>query len=151
MPGSRSPRLPRHDFRMAYIVESDLYAYISKEDINPFIDDDGDGVADTSRLDQIIATAQLQVDGRLAPIYTVPISPTPTLCKIATVIFTCEALYARRITPDRANPFKDQADAMREQLKEIGAGKLPLDATVTRVFTPGAVVTSPIAFNVTSL
>lgn len=135
---------------MAYIVSTDLDAYISENDLIPFADDDGSGDADTAKLASIIATAQLQVDARLAPIYTVPISPTPTLCKIATVIFTCEALYARRLTPDQVNPFKSQADAMRKQLDKIGAGEAPLDATITRSFTPGAAITAPLVFNTTT-
>lgn len=136
---------------MAYIVSSDLDAYISANDLIPFADDSGAGNADTAKLASIIATAQLQVDGRLASIYTVPIVPTPPLCKIATVIFTCEALYARRLTPGDKNPFKDQADQMRHKLDAIGSGDAPLDSSITRSFAPGAALTAPIIFNMTSM
>lgn len=150
MPGQRSPRLSRLLNFMAYITSTDLAAYIADNDLIPASDDTGAGSQNNPKLTSIIATAQMQVDGRLASIYTVPISPVPTLCKIATVIFTCEALYARRLTPDQVNPFKSQADQMRKRLDLIGMGEVPLDATVTRSFTPGAIIGNSVVFNTTT-
>jgi phage gp36-like protein len=136
---------------MAYCVESDLYAYVSQEDMAPFTDDSGAGPEDTNRLSQIIATAQLQVDGPLAAIYTVPISPTPVFCKMATIIFTCEALYARRLEPDIRNPFTTTANNYRKMLQMIALGEMGLDAGAVRAFTPGAAIQVPIVFNQTTI
>lgn len=136
---------------MPYIVQNDVKAYVANNDLIPFLDDDSDGAEDTSLWANIVATCSADVDGRLASIYSVPFTVVPAKVKAATIIFVCEALYARRITPTEVNPFTKRADEMRKELSKVGAGDMPLDASLVRAFEPGAVITSPVVFATTSM
>jgi phage gp36-like protein len=135
---------------MAYCSRQDIIAEINAADIIPFLDDDNDGFEDPGLLDSIINRESAKVDGRIASIYQVPISPTPPLLRDFCTIFVCEALYRRRLTPDEKNPFHIEAEEDREILTQIGNGKLELDVNVSRAFTQGAVVTAPIVMNTNS-
>lgn len=97
---------------------------------------DGTGI-NTTVLNNIILMASNAVDAQLASIYSTPFSGNiPAKVKESCIVFSCEALYARRLTPDRENPFKSRADIWRTQLRDIGAGRIPLDANFPRQFTP---------------
>jgi hypothetical protein len=136
---------------MAYCSRQDIIAEINAADMIPFLDDDNDGFEDPGLLDSIIDRESAKVDGRIASIYLVPVVPTPPMLRDFTTIFVCEALYRRRLTPDEQNPFHIEAEEDRKQLTLVGNGKLELDATVSRAFSQGAVVTAPIVMNTNSL
>lgn len=122
---------------MAYSDEADITAEVGAQNIIPFLDDDGDGLADTGLLANIISLSDSYINGKLASIYTVPISPTPPFLRYCSLILSCERLYRRRMAPTEKNPYTSEADQIREQLTEIGNGELPLDLNVPREFTQG--------------
>lgn len=136
---------------MAYIVKTDINAYINNNDLLPFLDDNRDGAEDPGLWDQIVSSCSCDVDGRLASIYATPFNPVPAKVKAATIIFVCEALYARRLTPTETNPFSKRADLMRSDLSKVGSGDMPLDESFTRGFAPGAAITAPIVFATSSM
>lgn len=125
----------------SYITRNDLLSLISDSQLDNFTDDLADGSETSSNLDTVMEMASREADSYVASIYTTPFSPVPTKIKTATIIFACEALYARRLTPEEHNPFKARADLWRDLLTEIGAGKQPLDKSFGRAFLPGAAIT----------
>lgn len=138
---------------MGYCSLSDIQLLINGNDWITFMDDSntGDPNAATTAINSLIGLMSARIDGRLANIYTVPFSPTPPFLRDACSIFVCEAMYQRRLTPDERNPFRSQADEIRERLTLIGNGKLELDLNFPRNFTQVNAIQIPIAMNVTSL
>lgn len=140
---------------MGYCNQNDLLAKISITDLLPFLDDQSSGSLNDAevqaRLASIIDVESALIDGSIANIYDVPISPAPPILRAACIIFCCETIYRRRLTPDEVNPFKSQADLMRQRLEDIGNGKVHLDLRNPRNFPQGTYVASPIAMNYTSL
>lgn len=132
---------------MAYVVESDLTGKIPPAYLAEALDDDSDGTADAGVLDQIIADADLEVDGRLGQRYNVPLadnSPGFTLAKLAAVTFVLEILYLRRGYHDEdRNPHRAAADRFRTKLDAIADGKEPLAPGADRAKTPVSVVSEP--------
>jgi phage gp36-like protein len=137
---------------MAYTNEQTILTYINGRDIINFLDDDSDGQPDDGLLDSIIATCSAEVDGYLSGIYQTPFTGNiPRTVEISTTIFVCEALYARRLTPDEKNPFKTRADMWRKVLNDIRENGSGLDYTVDRAFEPGSVSTCPVVINATTM
>lgn len=126
---------------MPYCVEADISSKLGAQNMIPFLDDDADGLADDGLLDTIIECSDAEINGYLASIYTVPISPTIPLLKNYSIVFTCEAMYGRRLVPEEKNPWTDRANRAREHLTRVGNGELPLDLTVPREFTQGTAIT----------
>lgn len=121
-----------------YITRDDVLTLISNSELDQFTNDSADGSDTTSNLDIVITDCSNQVDAYLAAIYVTPFNaPYPSKAKEACLVFTCEALYARRLTPDEKNPFKSRADMWRRLLESIGAGNQPLDVNIPRAFPPG--------------
>lgn len=125
-----------------YCTAQDIQAYISNSEIVGFTDDDRDHVADGGLLDSIIATASNKVDALLSSVYQTPLNPIPAKAKDAAIVFSCFALYARRLTPDEKNPFKSQQDYWLNILNQIGSGQLPLDANIPKLVPPVGIVTA---------
>lgn len=131
-----------------YITQADLQTLISNTELIGFLDDRRTGLLDMTLLNSIISTCSTMVDGYLASIYTTPFpAPYPAKVRTATLYFTSEALYARRLTPEEKNPFKQVADMWRTILTEIGSGQVPLDANFPRAVTPGFSINTPSIVN----
>ena len=121
-----------------YITRDDVLTLISNSELDQFTNDSSDGSDTASTLTIVITDCSNQVDAYLAAIYTTPFTaPYPAKAKEACLVFTCEALYARRLTPDEKNPFKTRADMWRRLLESIGSGEQPLDVSIPRAFQPG--------------
>lgn len=132
--------------KMPYVTQEQIETTIPGPYLVDALDDDKDGAADPGKLAEVIAKASQAVESALAGLYTVPFSaPVPAKVCEAAFVFTCELIYQRRGTPEDQNPFTKQANVLRADLKAIGKGEQPLDASLERAFTPGAVVTSPMA------
>ena len=82
-----------------------------------------------------------EIDGLLAPKFTHPF-PDPIHPRIKTAArwFTLETLYVRRGVYGEANPATTKADAERKALRDIGTGKVLLDAVGPLPTTPAASV-----------
>jgi phage gp36-like protein len=125
---------------MPYTSQEKIQAAIPASVLTDMLDDDRDGQPDPGLLDQIIATASAQVDGYLAAQYTVPLAdPAPALVQQAAYVFACETLYDRRGFNEN-NPFRTRANAMRDVLREVAAGKIVLSADSNTRKSPGAVI-----------
>ena len=136
---------------MAYISKNDLLTYFSPDDLMAALDDDNDGSEDAGLLASIIENCSSDIDGALSSIYATPFNPVPPMVRNSCLIFVCEAIYARRRTPDQLNPFKDRAAMLRKRLGKIGDGELPLDLNFPREFAPVASVLSPALVNATMM
>jgi phage gp36-like protein len=130
---------------MAYTTEEKIQTLISPSDLTDALDDDRDGSADDGLLDAIIAMASNAVDAFLSGLYTVPFpDPAPTVVQEAALVFSCEAVWARRLNADQKNPFLARANYWRDRLQKIGNDELPLDAATDKPNTPGAVITESV-------
>lgn len=107
-----------------------MQAEIPEPVLRDALDDDGDGQADAGLLDQIIVNASDEINGLIGGRYTTPLVTPPSVVKRAALVFSCEAVYRRRRNGDDQNPYRKTADALRQVLKDIGAGKLSLDAAI---------------------
>ena len=125
----------------AYTDQTAIEAEVPPAHLTDGLDDDGDGVADEGRLDQLIANAATEIDGMLGSIYTVPFEDPPALVQHAALVFVCENIYRRRERMGDRNPYSGEASRLRMRLEAIGAGKAPLVASEARVNTPGAAIT----------
>ncbi len=118
--------------------------------LNEALDDDGSGTPPTGLLDNIIAAVSMDIDGRLAPIYDVPFDTPPPPVAAAALVFACETLYRRRLTPGEKNPFTSEADQWRNTLLKIGNGELSLDTTNSRDFSSVVAITENVSMDANS-
>lgn len=131
---------------MAYVTQVQVETKIPALVLNDALDDNGDGLADSGKLDEIIALASQEVDGYLAGLFDVPFAdPAPAKVATAAFVFTCEAIYQRRSISDEKNPFAKTAAWWREHLQRVGNRELPFDAATEPAFTPGASVVDDVS------
>lgn len=135
----------------AYCTQDDILAEINAADLLPMLDDnntnDPNDPSVTGRLASIIARESKKIDGRLSNIYNVPFNPVPPAVNDACIVFVCEALYRRRLTPDEKNPFHVEAEDLRKRFTKIGNGELELDLNFPRDYPQGTVTFTPIVMN----
>lgn len=129
---------------MSYTTQARIETAIPAQHLVDALDDDGDGMADAGVLTEVLASAAGAVDAFLAGLFAVPFVVVPAVASEAAFVFACERIYDRRQVLEK-NPWRDQAEGWRERLREIGSGKLPLDAALERSFAPGAVITENVA------
>ncbi len=135
---------------MPYVQPAQVTAKIPPSFLNDALDDDGDGTADAGLLDQIIADASQKVNAPLAGIFITPFpDPAPPPVCEAALIFTLEAIYARRPAGEK-NPWTSQANAWRKELVEMGKRKDPMMAKYRKAFRPGAVDREHLSVNTQS-
>jgi phage gp36-like protein len=123
----------------AYTNQNLLAGYISSQNLIALTDDTASGQVNVAVLNQSIASASATVDGLLCATYQTPFTNPPAQVIEAATIFTCEALFGRRLVPGENNPFKSQAASWRETLKGIAQNGGGLDAATPRAYTPGYV------------
>ena len=126
---------------MAYTTQAKIQALVPAPHLIDALDDDRDGQSDDGLLDQIIANSDNAIDAYLQGLYTVPFSPVPAACAEASLVFSCEQIYSRRIDAfgrGNLNPFTARANFWRTRLEKIGNGELPLDADTAADVQPGA-------------
>lgn len=120
-----------------YCQYSDLLNYIDAVNLAAMTNDyDGNQPVNMTVLNSVCAIASRKADALVSSIYQVPFNPVPVKIYTAAVIFSCELLYARRLTPEEKNPFKSEGDYWRHELMQINAGQLSLDEQFSRGFTP---------------
>ena len=86
---------------MAYLVEADLVAAMTRARVLACYDDSNDGIIDASALAAVLQRASDMVDGTVARSYTgtFPLSPVPTLAKEAAL------LYAQAMSIERCPEY----------------------------------------------
>ena len=122
--------------RPLYVTLSQVLAKVPREVVTGALDDNGDGEIDPLVWEEVASTACGEVDSALGQRYTTPFVPNPGFPAIvvqAALLFVCESLYLRRgLGESKTNPWLDPADRMRQKLDDMGAGKIPLNPTITR-------------------
>ncbi len=109
---------------MAYAVTADLLQQISQAELIQLTDDTLLGQIDESRVARAIADAGAEIDGYLAKVFSVPVSPVPDLVRNLTVAIAIYNLYSRRSeVPD--NRLERYRAAVRT-LENISRGLLTL-------------------------
>jgi phage gp36-like protein len=141
---------------MAYITLNDILQEIAGPDLIAALDD-GDmadlippGTLDTVRLGYIMNTASAEVDSYLAAAYTVPLSAYSPVAYNAALMFACEKIMNRRLTPPNKNIFSERAGSYRATLKKIQEDGYGLDASIPRAYPPGVANTCWMETNGTS-
>ncbi len=130
---------------MPYLMLSDLSGMIPGQFLIEALDDDGDGAADSAVVDQVLADAGAEVDGKVGGRYKTPFTmPYPAKVVLAAKFFAIRALYTRRGKAD-ANPYKKQADDMDTELAAIAKGDAPLDPNISRAKPSVSAITEPVA------
>lgn len=128
---------------MPYIQLTDLHGAIPPAFLVQALDDDGDGVADDGLFEVIAEQVSEDIDAVLGQRYPIPfVEPWPATVKSAARTLAAEALYARRVTPEQ-NPWRSQANALRERLAKIGSGEIPLTASDKPQLPSGVVISEP--------
>lgn len=114
-----------------YVNRAQLQPYFTDAFLAQALDDNMDGVEDAGLLDSILDSASIEVDGILGTAFTTPFEPPyPPVVVSAALVFACDLLYARRMgkSGKADNPWAARAEAMRQRLADIVAGKYPLRA-----------------------
>jgi phage gp36-like protein len=120
----------------AYVTETDMIGRMGQAGINAATSDDGTGVLNTAVLNSIITSASAMVDMKLALLYAVPFNPVPPAVFSATLSIACYMVQARALTPKERNIFADEYDDAMKFLNRVADGKIGLDQTTSRAFSP---------------
>lgn len=126
---------------MPYISLTDLTGLIPGKFLIEALDDNGDGLADPDVVTQVIADASLVVDKTIGGPFPMPF---PAKVVNAAKFLAVEQLYKRR-GREEANPFKKDADAARQELADIAAGKVLLAPKITPGRPSVTAITHPVA------
>lgn len=106
---------------MAYATYQDLIGTFDEQLIIQMSDDNGDGVADTAVIDQVIRSADAEIDARVGGRYAVPLNPVPRLATSISAALAVAGLYTRRGV-DKPQSVIDAERAARDLLNRIAAG-----------------------------
>ncbi len=119
----------------AYCLQADIEGEISAPDLIALTDDQSTGSLDTTVLNQIIANASGEIDGKVSNIYSTPFSPIPTAVKSMAITIACYRLLRRRLTPDEKNLFYQDYKDAQDFLNKVNIGEAHIDLTQERDFT----------------
>jgi len=122
----------------AYITREELTGRMPLEDITAALSDGGS--SDPDDVWEMLADSVAdEINGLLAPRYAYPFAePVQPTVKTAARTLSLYALFSRRGLNGDSNPMKDEAATIRAHLKNIGAGKILLDAGSPPPATPPA-------------
>jgi len=127
-----------------YTTLAQVYAKLPSNFVLEALDDDRDGELDSSVWDAVAEGAAREVDGLLAMRYPTPFAgDLPAVVVNASLYFVLETLYERRGHTGENNPYQKRADDERKNLRDIGAGKLPLTPSTVKKTPSVSAVTEP--------
>jgi phage gp36-like protein len=124
---------------MAYITQQDILNNIDAQNLGAMCDDYSmgpNGTLQSQILNNILQLASTKSDSFVCSIYITPFTTVPNKIYQASIVFACDMLYTRRLTPAEQNPFHEKAKYWEETLIKIGDGDIPLDARFARAFPP---------------
>ena len=114
---------------MAYCTQTDLEHALPEGNLIALTDDEGAGDVVAERVTEAIASADAEIDGYCAGLYSVPFATVPALIKKCSVDIAIYNLYSRtmeQIPDTRAARYKDAVHLL-EKIAE-GLIELPPDA-----------------------
>jgi hypothetical protein len=114
---------------MAYFTFDELKGIVPDGWVTAALDDDANG--DAEQFDVVQAVAEKEVNGVVGMRYAVPLNPVPEVLSTIAVYIAAEIVYGRRNQIEHF-PYVDKLAVMRRQLRDIGAGTLPLTPTKDR-------------------
>lgn len=114
---------------MAYTTFTALKALVPDGWVTDALDDDSDGNAE--KFEDVLAVAELEVNGALGLRYTVPLATVTSFVSSITTYICAEIVYGRRNQQEHF-PYRDALTVARRQLRDIAAGDLPLSPTKER-------------------
>jgi phage gp36-like protein len=118
----------------SYATRAEVEALIAQADLARVLDPDKSGTEHVGLFDAIVAAASLEVEALLGMAYEVPFtSPYPAIVRRAALVFTLETCWRRKGASGDANPWARAADALRETLRDIAAGRMALDTSQSLV------------------
>jgi phage gp36-like protein len=111
---------------MAYCTGTDIAKYLDSAAVIALSDDDADGVADTTVINEAIAAADAEIDGYLGSHYSTPISSVPAIVRRISAKLAIYNIYLRR--PEAEMPVKWEAEIkdVRRMLDLIARGTMQL-------------------------
>jgi len=129
---------------MSYLIQSDLYADMPQMHVEAALDDrpEAGSAGRAARMaaawDAVLTSVGDEINGLLAPRYNYPHpEPLQPLLKTAARSLALEKLFNRRQMFGENNPARGAADAARTHLRQIGSGKILLDAGTVPVVPSG--------------
>lgn len=127
-----------------YVMMADINGRIPSPFLIQALDDDEDGSADSAAWTAVVADVHSKINGILGQRYAVPFTnPIPAKVLDAAKVFAAYFIYARRgFTTKEKNPFKEEADKVEAQLREIAKGTEPLTPDKGRKNPSASVITS---------
>ena len=126
----------------AYCTQSELQAYVQDDLITQALDDSGDESEDSGLFATILAAVQLEIDGALAGIYTVPFAGTiPSFIRHAALILTASTLWQRRGANRETNPYHEAAAEVRRRLSALAKREEKLDIAAPPGVSAGDIIT----------
>lgn len=123
---------------MSYITFDELKGLVPDGWVTAALDDDGDGNAE--KFETVRDLAEREVNGVVGLRYAVPVVPTPPILGTIAVYIAAEIVYGRRGMSENF-PYKDAVAVYRRQLRDIGAGDLPLGPEQNRKKSSVTVIT----------
>jgi phage gp36-like protein len=130
---------------MSYAIKSDLETRFGADEILQLADRDGSGVVDVGVIEAALADADVEIDGYLAVLYTLPLTPVPELVKRLSCDIARYRLWKDRASEQVRKGYEDSIDT----LKRISAGTVRIVIVSTGVepssktaATPGSRVTA---------
>ena len=111
-----------------YTTRALLEARVPKSLVARACDRDEDGAEDTDGFDNLLEAVETEIDGLLAPSYTVPFTTAPAAVQSAALVMLASACYENVATPEKDNPFAGRAGGARDLLTRCGQGAAMLEA-----------------------
>jgi phage gp36-like protein len=124
---------------MAYASKSDLDIRFGTTEILQLADRDGSGVVDTGVVEAALADADVEIDGYLAVLYTLPLTPVPELVKRLSCDIARYRLWKDRASEQVRKGYEDSIDT----LKRIAAGTVRIVIVSTGVEPDGKTTATP--------
>jgi phage gp36-like protein len=111
-----------------YVTLAEMNGLIPAQFLVQSLDDNNDGIADTTAWTDVLAAVQREIDGIVGTRYTTPFrNPAPSIISHAAQTLAAEMLYSRRgFSGDERNPWASQAKQVRARLESVAKGTLPL-------------------------
>lgn len=111
-----------------YVSKTDVEAVLPPEILTKALDDNNDDAEDAGLWDKIVDAVTLQIDGFLAPRYSLPFDTIPKLVTSSAITLAAEMVYDRCGFNAEKNPWTARANATRALLEKVAEGRVGLGA-----------------------
>jgi phage gp36-like protein len=113
---------------MAYSTKADILLQLPEDSLITLTDDENTGAVVDEVVTRAIADADAEIDGYVGTRHTVPLSPVPTVIRLASVRMAIYHLHARRSLVSVPDQVKTDYDNQVRLLRDISKGVVSLGA-----------------------